>query len=304
MTAREESVRAAVDKDTNTLLVSAPAWRWAQLQRVLAEIDRPQAQILIEATVIEVTLNNEFKMGVDWSVLTDKGRLGVSNIGNAGGTIGPSYPGFAVTFLEGNVQAAVNALGTRTNVQVVSAPKIVTLDNHEASLDVGDQVPILTQTSQQTTTPGAPIVSNIDYRNSGVILKVTPRISGENKVTLDVAQEVSTVVPTSTSKIDSPTIQERKLDSTLVMNDGGLVAIGGLISHSKDLGGSGIPGLMRIPVLGAAFRSTDNTDDRTELIVLLSARIIRDEASAKAADAQVRRDLGELKDRGLLHDGR
>ena len=297
-----QAVRAAVDKDTNTLLVSAPAWRWAQLQKVLAEIDRPQAQILIEATVLEVTLRNEFQLGVDWSVLTDGGRLTVSNIGNALGTIGPTYPGFAVTFLQGDVKAAVNALGSRTNVQVLSAPKIVTLDNHPARLDVGDQVPILTQTSQSTVTTGSPIVSNIDYRNSGVILNVTPRISGDNRVTLDVSQEVSTVVPTSTSNINSPTIQERKLQSTLVLSDGGLVAIGGLISRSRNIGGAGVPGLMRLPIVGALFRATDNTDDRTELIVLLSARIIYDDAGAKAVATDLEKDLTEIRERGMLHD--
>jgi general secretion pathway protein D len=183
---------------------------------------------------------------------------------------------------------------------VLSAPKILTLDNHPARLDIGDQVPVLTQTSQSTSTNNAPIVSNIDYRNSGVILRVTPRISGENRVTLDVAQEVSTVVPTSTSGIDSPTIQQRKLESTLVLSDGGLIAIGGLISRSRNIGDSGIPGLMRLPFVGALFRSTDNTHDRTELIVFLSARIIRDEASSKAATAALERDLTEIKARGML----
>lgn len=298
--AGDQAVRAAVDKDTNTLLVSAPAWRWTQLQRVLSEIDRPQAQILIEATVLEVTLRNEFQLGVDWSVLSNNGLLSASHIGNAKGTIGPTYPGFALTFLDSDVKAAINALGSRTNVQVLSAPKIVALDNHPATLDVGDQVPVLTQTSQSTAAGNAPIVSNVDYRNSGVILKVTPRISGENRVTLDVVQEVSTVVPTSTSDINSPTIQQRKLESTLVLSDGGLVAIGGLISRSRNLGGSGIPGLMRIPFVGALFQSTDNTHDRTELIVLLSARIIHDEASTKAANASLERDLTEIKARGML----
>jgi general secretion pathway protein D len=302
--ANDTAVRAAVDKDTNTLLVSAPAWRWVQLQRVLSEIDRPQAQILIEATVIEVTLRNEFQLGVDWSILTDKGRLSISHVGNAQGVIGATYPGFAVTFLDGDVKAAINALETRTNVQVISAPKIVTLDNHSARLEVGDQVPILTQTSQSTTTAGAPIVSNIDYRNSGVILKVTPRISGENRVTMDVAQEVSTVVPTSTSNINSPTIQERKLESTLVLSDGGLVAIGGLIGRSHNRGGGGVPGLMRLPFVGPLFQSSNNTDDRTELIVLLSTKIIRDDAAAKSANDRLERDLTDIKERGLLHDGR
>ena len=297
----EEAVRAAVDKDTNTLLVSAPAWQWVQLQRVLAQIDRPQAQVLIEATVLEVTLRNEFRLGVDWSVMAASGRLQVSSVGSETGAIGPTYPGFSVTFLDSDVQAAISALGARTNVEVVSAPKIVTLDNRTAHLLVGDQVPVVTQTSRSTTTGDAPLVSNIDYRNSGVILTVTPRISGDDRVVLDVAQEVSSVVKTLTSGIDSPTIQQRKLESALMLSDGGVVALGGLISRSRDTGNSGIPGLKDIPGVGHLFKSSTRNVARTELIVLMKAKILRDAAGTDAAMTALLADLREVQARGLLH---
>jgi general secretion pathway protein D len=297
----DDAVRAAVDKDTNTLLISAPAWRWVQLQRILSEIDRPQAQVLIEATILEVTLQKEFRLGVDWSAVADAGRLHFDQNGNGQGTIGPQFPGFSVTYLGDNLQAAITALGSRTNVEVLSAPKLMTLDNREARLQVGDQVPVITQTSQSTQTPNAPVINSIEYRNSGVILSVTPRISGEDRVTVDVSQEVSSVVQTKTSGIDSPTIQQRRLQSTLVLNDGGVVALGGMISRSRNAGTSGIPGLKDIPGLGALFRSTTRDENRTELIVLLKVKIIRDAAGSTAALADLLADLREIKARGLLN---
>jgi general secretion pathway protein D len=299
----EDQVRAAVDKETNTLLVSAPAWRWVQLQRVLAEIDRPQAQVLIEATVLEVTLRNEFQLGVDWSVLSASGEVQVGSIGNDTGEVGARFPGFSVTFLGDDVQAAVNALGGRTAVEVVSAPKLLTLDNRTARLQVGDQVPIVVQTARSVESPNAPVLNSVEYRNSGIILHVTPRISGADRVTLEVSQEVSSVVRTQTSGIDSPTIQQRRLESTLVLTDGGVVALGGLISRSRDRINSGVPGLKDIPAVGYLFRSTTRNDGRTELIVLLKARIIRDAAAATEAMGALKSDLRELQARGLL-DGR
>ncbi|WP_312165808.1 type II secretion system secretin GspD [Phenylobacterium sp.] len=298
----EDAVRTAVHKETNTLLVSAPAWQWTRFQRVLSEIDRPQGQLLIEATILEVTLNNEFRLGVDWSVLAASGNLQIASNQNAAGRIGPRYPGFSITFLDTDVQAAINTLSDRTSIEVLSAPKVVTLDNHPARLEVGDQVPIVTQRSQSTETANGPLINSIDYRNSGVILNVTPRISGGNRIVLDVNQEVSAAVKTETSDIDSPTIQQRKLESTLVLTDGGVVALGGLISRTRSRGESGVPGLMDVPGLGALFRTTTRDEKRTELIVLLSARIIRDGAGADRATADLRADMLEIQRRGLLNE--
>jgi len=298
--AAEEAIRAAVDKETNALLISAPAWRWVQLQRILAELDRPQAQVAIEATVLEVSLRNEFRLGVDWSVFADNDRLNVRLSGADNGGIAPVNPGFSVTFLGSDIQAAVSALGSRTNVEVVSAPKIVALDNRPARLQVGDEVPIITQASRSTADDNAPIVNSVAYRNSGVILSVTPRISGEDRVTVEVSQEVSSVVQTRSSGIDSPTIQQRRLESTLTLWDGGVVALGGLMSRTRDRGNSGIPGLKDVPGLGHLFRTSSRNEGRTELIVLLKVRIIRDQAGAAASMTDLASDLREIRARGML----
>jgi general secretion pathway protein D len=299
----EEGVRAAVDKDTNTLIVSAPAWRWMQIQRILAELDKPQAQVLIEASILEVTLGDNFKFGVDWNVFSSGHHLQVSNTAGKTGTISPTYPGFSITVLDGDVQAAINALGTRTGVEVVSAPKILTLDNKTARLQVGDQVPVVTQTSQGTQATNSPVINNIDYRNSGVILNVTPRISGENRIILEVSQEVSSVIQTKSSGIDSPTIQQRKFESTLTLRDGAVVALGGLISRSRNDGNTGIPGLKNIPAVGNLFKTQTKDLARTELIVLLRARVMTEADQADTTMRDLFSDMRELKARGLL-DGK
>lgn len=298
-----ESVRAAVDKDTNTLIVSAPAWRWVQIQKILAELDKPQSQVLIEASVLEVTLGDNFKFGVDWTIFGDNRRVQATNTIGTSGTIRPTYPGFSITFLDTDVQAAINALGARTGVEVVSAPKIITLDNKTAHLQVGDQVPVVTQTSQSTQTTNAPIVNNVDYRNSGVILSVTPRISGEDRIILEVSQEVSSVIQTKSSGIDSPTIQQRKFESTLTLRDGGVVALGGLISRTRNEGNSGVPGLKDVPGLGRLFKTATRDTARTELIVLLRARVLTEADQSDGAMRNLFNDMRELNARGLL-DGR
>lgn len=298
-----DSVRAAVDKDTNTLIVSAPAWRWVQIQKILAELDKPQSQVLIEASVLEVTLGDNFKFGVDWTIFGDNRRLQATNTVGTSGAIRPTYPGFSITFLDTDVQAAINALGARTGVEVVSAPKIITLDNKTAHLQVGDQVPVVTQTSQSTQTTNAPIINNVDYRNSGVILSVTPRISGEDRIILEVSQEVSSVIQTKSSGIDSPTIQQRKFESTLTLRDGGVVALGGLISRTRNEGNTGVPGLKDVPGLGRLFKTATRDTARTELIVLLRARVMTEADQSDAAMRNLFNDMRELNARGLL-DGR
>jgi general secretion pathway protein D len=298
----EDAVRVGVDPESNTLLVSAPLARWRQIERILAEIDRRPSQILIEASILEVTLSDEFRLGVDWSVLANSGKLKITSTSDRQGVVGPTFPGFAVTFLGDDIRAAVNALGSRTNVEVVSAPKIVTVANRTAKLQVGDQVPIAVQSARSTSDPDAPLVTTTEYRNTGVILNVTPRISGENEVLLEISQEVSSVAKTTTSGIDSPTIQQRRMDSTLVLHDGGVVALGGLISSTRNDGASGIPGLKDVPGLGILFRSGGKDHRRTELIVLLTARIMRDAASSEGVMNDVKADMHEVQRRGLMPD--
>ncbi len=300
----DDAVRIGVNKASNSLLIFAAPSRWVQIQRILDEIDRPASQVLIEASILEVRLSNDLKYGVDWSVLSNSGKLGVSSVYNDSGTVGPAFPGFSVTYLTSDIKAAISALGSKTDVEVVSAPKIVTLDNHLATLQIGDQVPIVTQSSQSTSAGDAALINTVDYRNTGVILNVTPRITGDNRVVLEVAQEVSSVAKTITSGIDSPTIQQRKFQSTLVLDNGAVVALGGLISRTRTHNDVGMPGVSRIPYLGALFKSDSRDESRSELIVLLTAKIVADRSSADRTMADLLADLHEIQARGLVSSPR
>jgi general secretion pathway protein D len=296
----QDGVRIGVDRDSNTLIIRAPAARWMSLQQTLAEIDRPPAQVMIEASIIEVSLTNDFRFGVDWSAVGDGGKLTGNSVYTDNGVIGPKFPGFSITYLGSNIDAAINALGSRTAIDVVSAPKLITLDNHKARLQIGDQVPIVTQTATDTTTSTPAIVNTVEYRDTGVILEVTPRISGDDKVVVDIAQEVSGVARTVTSGIDSPTIQQRKLSSTLVLQDGAVVALGGLISHRRSDSDSGVPGLKDVKFLGKLFKSNTKEAARTELIVLLTVKILRDPATSNQMTRDLLADMHEIETRGLL----
>jgi len=287
-----DAVRLGVDTDANTLVVSAPLYRWLQIQKILDQIDKTPGQVLIEASILEVNLSNEFRLGVDWSVLANSGRLTVESI-PTGATAAPTLPGFAVTFLDNNIAAAVSALRSRTDVEILSAPKIVALDNHVAKLQVGDQVPIVTQSAQTTTAAGAPVIDSVTYQSTGIILNVIPRITGDDRVMLDVDQEVSSVAQTTTSSINSPTIQQRQFQSSVIVSNGATIALGGLISSNKTYSDGGIPYLKDAPVVGALFRSTDNNLRRTELIVLITASIIKDQSDA---DRLLGRLLADMKD--------
>jgi general secretion pathway protein D len=297
-TVSDTSGRITVDKESNTLFITGGSSEWMKAQRVLAEIDRLPSQVLVEASIVEVTLGNDFRFGVDWSLLS--GDFNITSVNNKTGAVAPSYPGASVTFLHGNIQAAVNALGSVATIQVVSAPKIIVLDNKTARIQVGDQVPTVSQSQQSTSTGGAPVLNSIDYRSTGVVLSVTPRISGEDRISLEVSQEVSSVAKTSSSTIDSPTIQQRKFESALTLQSGGVVALGGLISSNFSESRSGVPGLKSIPFVGGLFSSSGHNLSRTELIVLMSAKILRDEPSTSAAMTDLYQDMNELQRRGLL----
>jgi general secretion pathway protein D len=186
-------------------------------------------QVLIEASIAEVTLTDQLQYGLQWSDQTQHGPLVFSEASS--GAISQQFPGLSFLYSGGvGIQAVLNSLQTLTDVRVISAPKLVVLNNHDADLEVGDQVPITVQSSVSTNDPSAPIVNSVQMQDTGVILHVTPRDNKSGQIILDVSQEVSNVVPTTTSTINSPTIQQRKISTTVAIHDGDTVALGGLIS--------------------------------------------------------------------------
>ena len=203
-------------------------------------------------------------------------------------------PGFNFLFTPTDARVVLSALTTITDVRVISSPQLMVLDNETARLQVGDQVPIATQSAVSVSDPDAPIVNAIEYRDTGVILDIIPHVNASGLVVIDIIQEVSSVVETETSGIDSPTIQQRQIESSVAVQTGETIALGGLIRDGKTNSVTGIPVLSDIPILGNLFKTTDDKTQRTELLVLLTPRVVRDTQDARDVTEELRQRLPSL----------
>lgn len=278
------------DELNNALIIRATDTEYREILGLVERMDVLAPQVLIEATIAEVTLTDDLNYGVRWSFENAESTAILSDTG----AIGAVFPGFSYTYIGSNVRAALNALASVTDVTVLSAPSIMVQNNQSANLQVGDEVPIVTQTASSVVDGDAPIVSTIQLRDTGVILEVKPRINASDVVVLDVTQEVSDVVPTTTSGIDSPTIQQRRFTSTVAVRNNGTVALGGLIRETQTDNEFGVPFLKDIPGLGNAFKSRDQSTRRTELMIFLTPKIIRDDATAQEALIHLRDKMDNL----------
>lgn len=267
--------RIIPDNDNNALLIMANASEYAMIEKTLTKVDIAPLQVLLETAVAEVTLTNNLRYGVQYLLKSGKGDT-ISLSGSGSLTPLPTTPGFNYLLTAGStIRSALSALEDLTTLKVVSAPQVLVLNNQTAKLEVGDQVPIATQSAVSITNAGAPIVNTIEFRDTGVILSVTPRVNDGGLVLMDIAQEVSDVAPTTTSTLNSPTIQQRKIRSTIAVQDGETVALGGLIRDNNTTTKSGIPLLEDIPFLGAAFSAQEIMKTRTELIVLITPHVVQ-----------------------------
>lgn len=291
---RGPPVSITSDDNNNAVLVFGAPRDYAIVEDALRKLDVPPYQVMIEAAITEVTLNDNLRYGVQWNFQT-----GQSNFALSEGT-GPNptrvLPGFSYYLAGNDISATLNALEERTNIKVVSAPKLVVLNNQTASLQVGDQVPIQTQSAQSVENPNAPIVNAIEYRDTGVILKVTPRVNAGGLVLLDIAQEVSDISQRSIAGISSPIISTRRVATSIAVQDGQVVTLGGLFRDSNSFGKNGLPILSRIPVLGGLlFGNQRNTANRTELLILIKPHVLRTAEDARAVTEELRAKLRTLE---------
>lgn len=269
----ERGPRVVPNEHNNSLLIYADGEEYEFIREALEKLDQPVPQVLIEATLAEVTLTDDFRFGVNFRAFN--GNDSITNSSTGSGFPASVFPGFSLSLVGDSARAVLNTLQSKTSIKVLSAPKLIVLNNQTATLQVGDQVPIVTQQSQSVAAPGAPVVNTIELRDTGVILKVTPRVNDSGTITLDIAQEVSDVARTTTSGINSPTIQQRRITSTVATRTGQMIALGGLIRDRGTISKSGIPLLSQIPVVGGFFGTHENNGDRTELIILLTPTLIR-----------------------------
>jgi general secretion pathway protein D len=327
-----QNVRITPDVVNNSLLIYADLGNYKIIESTVRQIDQPQVQVAIDATIAEVDLTDELQYGVQFYLTShalglrpDQGSLlnttstvapvpssvvaaqnaaaaatatsttaaASTAVGAAAGSfINQAFPGF--NFLVGQQSqpaAVLTALHNVTNVKVLSNPSLVVVNNQSATLQVGNQVPISTGSATVLTTNNT-VVNTVDYRNTGIILHVSPRVSADGNVKLEVEQEISNVVPSASAAAAlTPTISERKVKSQISVADGQTVLLAGLIQDQKSESKNGIPLLDEIQGLGNAFSSNDNTKTRTELIIFIHPQIIRNSMDAHNVAEELRSKL-------------
>ncbi|HZR77318.1 type II secretion system secretin GspD [Bradyrhizobium sp.] len=307
-----QNVRITPDVVNNELLIYADQANYKIIEATLDQVDRPSLQVAIDATIAEVTLTNELSYGVQFylqktgvgsllntqstSAPTSTTTTSTDSTGNSvvstatSALINRAFPGFNLLLgSEVNPHLILDALHTVTSVKVLSNPSLVVINNQVATLQVGDVVPVSTGSATVLTTSNT-VVNTIDYRNTGIILRVSPRISINGTVRLEVEQEISNVTPTTAASL-TPTVSERRVKSSISVANGQTVLLAGLISENQDGTRNGVPLLDEIKGLGDAFSHQDKKGTRTELIIFIRPQIIRDGTDAHHVAEELRSKL-------------
>ena len=274
-------IRVIADKENNSLLIMATESDYEGILLSLQQLDVLPHQVLVEATIVEVSLSGDLNYGIDWFF---KNGFGGEGLGSETRLTSPqSSTGFSYRILDtsGNIRALFTALASDNRINIVSSPSLMVLDNQSATIKVGDQVPVSTSETVNTSNNNNNLITtSVQYRDTGVLLEVTPQIKNGGLVVLDINQDVSDASVTTSSGIQSPTINQRQIQTTVAVQSGNTLVLGGLIRETKDSGTSGIPGLKDLPGVGVLFGSTGKKSRRTELVVLITPTAIRNQNEA------------------------
>ena len=290
----ENDVRVVADSYNNSLLVYATPFEYEKIARTLKKLDVVSTQVLIEASIVEVSLGGDLQYGLEWAFDNDLGGGDTgSGLLDLGAGLQPKS-GFSYTFTNNasSFKAVINALAQKSLINVISTPSVLVLDNHTASIQVGDQQPIQ---NSQVITDGGNISNSISYKDTGVQLTVTPSVNDGGLVTLEIEQSVTDV-----GQIDAATGQRtflnRDVRSKVAVRDGESVVLGGLIRDNETSGKSGVPILMDIPVLGSLFSTTTEQNNRTELLVFITPRVMESDDDLRALNSEMRSRMSGIKD--------
>jgi general secretion pathway protein D len=314
-------VRITADVTNNSLVVYSNQEDYKIIERAAHDLDRPQLQVAIEATVAEVTLTDTLQYGIqhfltsnDLKLGKDKGSVGLlpAPLPSANPSTVQAVqsaflqrvlPGFNLLLgPEAQPRLIIEALSTLTSVKVLSSPSLVVVDSQPALLEVGDQIPVTTSSATLLSNSNTPTVNTIEMRNTGVILKVLPRIRANGTVQLEIEQEISNVVNQAQQTL-TPTISQRRIHSTVSVVSGQTVLLGGLISEREELNQSGIPGLREIRYLGDLFGTTSKNKQRSEIIVFIRPQLIRNSIDAQSVTEEFRERLGAMRRAGTFVEG-
>ena len=268
--ANSEGIRMVVDERANALIFYTTGSEYRALKPLLTQLDSLAKQVALDILIAEVTLQDEFKFGVEWALsrsevnLTTQGAFGAASVGGIGLVINGN---------EGPLTA--NSLQTNSLVNVLSNPTLTVRDGVSASINVGSDISVVGATTQDPIN-GERQTTVSEYRKTGVNVSVTPTVNSSGIVVLEINQEISNSVPNSSGASGNPDIFERSIKTEVLARSGQTVMLGGLVSQNYDTGGSSAPGLGNIPLLGNLFKGKSKNNARTELIMLVTPRVIDD----------------------------
>ena len=301
-------VRIIADEVTNAIIVPTYPRLWKEIEETIKKLDKMPRQVLIEVLAAEVTLTDATKLGLEWAIRTGRFDLSSSPTGLLPGRPpqslipfgGPVPLGFsAFTFAADKFLAALNALASENKVNILSNPSIMTAENKKAIINVSTSVPIVTSQQVPVATGGITgnaITQTVEYKDAGIILTVTPRIGEQGTVALEVKQEVNEVGANEPPPINSPRFSKREAETTVVLLNNQTLVLGGLIQNRHTRIRTGIPLLSRIPVLGYLFGAVEDRIEKTELLLLITPRMVGTAIDAARITEQMRRVTPELEE--------
>lgn len=292
-----EQGAVVVDANRNAIIFKGSGQEWIRLRPLLDDLDKAVPSVMIDVLLAEVSLNDREGLGVDWrNIHTNFGPRDLI----AGTANGLGASGLNLTLNSaGQTRAVLNAFYENRQAVIRSSPKLMVRSGEEARIEVGNEIPVVTGTSQGTENPNAPINKTVQYRKTGVILSIKPTVQASGLVDLAISQELSEQTDTGTGDVLSPTIMNRKVETALTLKDGGSVMLAGLISSSKGEGDTGVPLLGDIPWLGNFFKSKSANENRTELVVMIIPYVLRNFEEAQSLTERYREQL-ELNNATLL----
>jgi general secretion pathway protein D len=304
--ATSSEVRVIADKDTNSLLILATPGDYEVVENALRRLDVVRRQVLVEVMLAEVTLTDDLSLGIDWFIKTRNNTSGSLNLGSlppGGPVITPTntVPAFTglqlVNYTADQVRAVLNTLGSDGRAKTLAAPQIMVLDNEKAEIKVGTRISVQTQ-AQTGVSTGTGVLNSFTYLETGVLLDVTPRVNSGGMVTLDIEQEVSAPTSAPTVANPNPDIGTRNAKTSVAIASGESVALAGLIQESLTTGTKGVPLISKIPVLGALFGSQTFHRDRTELVLIVTPKIVSNPLQARDVTEELRAKMPSLE--GML----
>lgn len=271
------NITVIAEPKTNTLLVTGPPQSFAMVEGIIQKLDRRTPQVFIEVAIVDVTLDNSTKFGVEWTWKNGKSPDGLHPRDSFGTNFGLTDEKFGLKYsvISDNLQVLLHALTTRSNVKVYSTPSITTADNVAARISIGQDVPFVSSSEE---TNGGNFRQTVDFKNVSIALNVTPHVSEASQlISLDVQQTINELIGTE-PVLNAPIIANREAKTTVMVTNGQTIVIGGIIKENKEKDKKEVPFLSRIPLIGEAFKTRTNTDTKSELMVFLTPHILSDEA--------------------------